>query len=317
MAKIREAEATIARLLNQPAPQSSKRSTFWSEYILPTQEALKKKDHQISQELESAIKDWEVLTSEYFNRNIRLIVRPLISYKHDFWDDLEGPATIGLWNAVRGFDPERGFQFSVYAVRTIKNALHREMGDLLSGEHSEETFQMLSRWRQLKSSAWLERGEKLTLEDLMKEFKVPRKTALLIVSLENGTIPLNAPIRGAKEKSVVASIAAPQKKSKKEEEALARERATLLNQFIDALEDARIQKILRDYYGFSKEGITVPRKTLEEIAQDLGIGRARVHQLKKMGENELKTLILEFDKEGLLKPQLGPKPAIDYPSAPE
>jgi RNA polymerase sigma factor (sigma-70 family) len=39
------------------------------------------------------------------------------------WDDLESAGNEALFNAIRHFDPDRGFQFSTYACRVISNSM--------------------------------------------------------------------------------------------------------------------------------------------------------------------------------------------------
>ena len=61
------------------------------------------------------------------------------------FDDLQQEGRIGLWQAIMGYDPERGYRFSSYAVIAIRNQIWRAVA------------------RSLKATGWemQERGEEL------------------------------------------------------------------------------------------------------------------------------------------------------------
>ena len=64
-------------------------------------------------------------TEERFAANrglIRLITEKFTWVRGVDRDDLEADCSIALWRACQLFDPARGYQFSTYACRSIRNA---------------------------------------------------------------------------------------------------------------------------------------------------------------------------------------------------
>jgi RNA polymerase sporulation-specific sigma factor len=64
---------------------------------------------------------------ELFLQNEKLIYHILKRYRSSLskylFEELEGEARVGLWKACRTFKPEKGFLFSTYATRVIKNQI--------------------------------------------------------------------------------------------------------------------------------------------------------------------------------------------------
>lgn len=55
---------------------------------------------------------------------VRHVARRFTGFGHDF-DDLVQAGTVGLLQAIDGFDPDRGYQFSTYAVPVILGEIRR------------------------------------------------------------------------------------------------------------------------------------------------------------------------------------------------
>ena len=78
-------------------------------------------------ECQEFYKNWddENVKKEFFNHNIRLVY--YIVKKYDGaaaeYDDLVQCASIGLWKAIKTFDPTKGFQFATYASRVMHNEI--------------------------------------------------------------------------------------------------------------------------------------------------------------------------------------------------
>lgn len=193
-------------------------------------------------------------------------------------DDAEQIAMIGLIEAARRFDPERGFQFSTYAGYWIRLACQRYGLD--SGMHIRVPVHIF--WRCYKLS--FERTRLIATHgehEGTKKFQVFRdaegvsakqwdlfwtaRHVEVMSDLAHGTVEAAKVIH----------------ESNTVELAITDEVRTAIHQCLKTLSE-RQATILRLRYGFGGQ-----EHTLQEIAEQLGITRERVRQIQVKAEEKL------------------------------
>lgn len=187
-------------------------------------------------------------------------------------DDAITSAAEGLLQAVRGYDPGRGFAFSVYAVKIIDRQITKDAGDMAPiylpiGRRSEIT--RISRARE----ELLERGKQATPE------AISEITGLSLQEIET--------IGNAVSVSSMEDIC-----------------EQGLEPWVDTREDGTglmedVKRGLQFLTG--KEayvcshvwGVTLPEMTLEEIALNLNVSKERVRQLRQTGTEKMRAFLKE------------------------
>lgn len=105
-------------------------------------------------------------------------------------DDLRQEATLGLIEAARRFDTERGFCFSTYAIFWVRRQIHKAL-------HLDRTIRLpdgvSSEIRQLnvaQADFWQRSGRAATVEDLAAIMRCSRERIIFLIHLRQDVLSL-------------------------------------------------------------------------------------------------------------------------------
>ena len=207
------------------------------------------------------------------------LVRSLV---RRFWgrgadaDDLLQQGVLGLLQAIRGFDPARGFQFSTYAVPHILGEIRRFLRKA-TPLHLDRRMQAQARRLRLAQEQLAQAlGRMPTLFELSRESGVPAEEIPLALEALRPPLSLEQPAAAAQEGvslgELLAAPAAP------EGEML------FLREQISHLP-------LRERLLFTRR--FMENRTQQEIAQELGVSQAQVSRLLKKLCTALRGLLQE------------------------
>ena len=230
--------------------------------------------------------------------NLRFVVSVAKQYQNYglSLSDLINEGNIGLIKAAERFDDTRGFKFISYAVWWIRQSILQAIA-----EHSRLVklpFNKLGTARKLhRESAKFEQAHERnpSASELAEQTNLPEEKIYEVLNSGNDKhISVDAPFSQEEDSSLLDIITdenAPQADMQLIKESLLSEIRIVL-----ATLKARERQIIEASYGINQ-----PEKTLEEIAQESGLTRERVRQIK---EKAIRTL-RKSTKNKILKAYLG------------
>ena len=176
-------------------------------------------------------------------------------------EDMLQLGSIGLLQALRRFDPERGLCFSTYAVPLIAGEIRRFLRDDGMVKFSRETKSLAIRIERVRR----EQGD-LTVEELARQLGVPVEDVTAALASRESALSLDAPTDedGADLQSFLGSS-----QTNTEKEAL---RRVELRELFDLLSPRERQVLFLRYF---------QDKTQNEVGQRLGLSQVQISRIEK------------------------------------
>lgn len=240
------------------------------------------------QELASRIrKGDQKAKSEMVRANLRLVVAIAIRYKGLGLPlaDLIGEGNIGLVTAVEKFRYEKGFRFSTYASKWIRQAILKALAD-----HSRtvrlptNVIDALRHSRTVEDEIFHNLGRQATVGEICSRLGLSEKRYLEIVNAST-TVSLDSPASEDGELSLY-DLVADGSANLPDDEALNRIESDLLENLLSGLSE-RERNILTYRYGL-KDGTI---RSLAETGRLVGITRERIRQIESRAINKMRKLI--------------------------
>ncbi|MFQ5912028.1 MAG: RNA polymerase sigma factor RpoD/SigA [Nitrospinota bacterium] len=196
--------------------------------------------------------------------------------------DLINEGNIGLIQAAKRFDPDKGVKFITYAVwwirQSIMHALAEQSGTVrLPIKQAGKLYKIGEKFQQLKQA----HGREPTTAELAKELDQTEEEIDSILRVYRSSLSLDAPISDGDDTRYLDLLESKDMPSVEEDLArssLAREVNALLKEL-----SPREQAILRMRFGFDGEPMT-----LEEIGKKIGLSRERIRQIETKAKRRLR-----------------------------
>ena len=207
-------------------------------------------------------------------------------------------ANVGLMQAVKRFDPEKGFRLATYAIWWIKASIQEyilKSWSLVKMGTTSAQKKLFFNLRKLKNKIGaLEDGDLLpeNVEEIARQLNVPEDDVVAMNRrMIGGDVSLNATIKSDGEtEEEWQALLADQSEGHVEKFAHsdeARERRSILVKCLVVLND-REKSIILD------RRLKEPSLTLEQLSEKHGISRERVRQIENKAIDKLKAKIFEF-----------------------
>jgi RNA polymerase sigma-32 factor len=215
--------------------------------------------------------------------NLRLVVKLAHEYHRNPLSllDLVQEGNIGLMQAVKKFDPERGVKLSSYAAWWIRAYILRYIMDnwkMVKLGTTEAQRKLFFKLRQ-EQERMLKLGVEVTPKLLAERLNVTEQDVVeMDQRLGNDEVSIDAPVAGSEDERTTRgdrllpnnAMAADEALGNKELRELFR---TKLSKFSDALNE-------KDRYIFEKRLISDEPMTLQDIGAHYGVSRERARQLE-------------------------------------
>jgi RNA polymerase primary sigma factor len=216
--------------------------------------------------------------------NLRLVVAIARYYSGHGLEllDLIQEGNLGLMRAVDRFKYRRGFRFSTYASRWIRQAVLRAISDqsrtIRIPTHATNTLASLSRVNRRLAQ---ELGREPSLEEIAQRSAVPAPTVRRILQANNKPLSLEMPVG---DDSFLGEFLRDEWTPAPLDAMLAGDVSTQVERALGALSDKEAQ-ILRLRFGFGDEA----EQTLEEVGRRFGVTRERIRQIQARALDKLRS----------------------------
>lgn len=216
--------------------------------------------------------------------NLRYVVSVANKYKNCGLSllDLINEGNIGLIQAAKRFDPEKGVKFITYAIWWIRQALMHALAEQsgtvrLPIKQAGILYKIGEKYQEILHS----QNKEPTSEDIAKELNMPAEEIESILRVYRNYLSLNTPLGDGDETSYL-DLMESQDSLTMEDHLL---RASLAKEIEEILKELseREKKILKMRFGFEGEPMT-----LEEIGKKMGLSRERIRQIEEKAKLRLK-----------------------------
>lgn len=205
--------------------------------------------------------------------------------------DIINEGNVGLIKAAQRFDPTRGFKFISYAVWWIRQSILQaitEKSRLVRLPSNQEG--LMSKVKRFRNNFMQENQREPNAQEIATALDIDEEKVMIILDTSIRPISMDAPISENDDTAIIDLIASNDSKESTDSELETQSLSTQLNIAISQLPE-REQNIIRMSFG-----IAGPERTLDEIAQHIGLSKERVRQLK---EKAIKTLQLPQSRQFL------------------
>lgn len=220
--------------------------------------------------------------------NLGFVVKVALEYRNAGLplEDLFAEGSVGLIEAVKHFDPDKGNRFITYAVWWIRKSI------LMALSNSSRLVKVPAyRQKRIRELRDVERrlqstlGRKPSRSEIREHFSVRSSTIDRLLQLDYRELSLDAPANSQTDRTLSDKLA-DSRDGDPEESMILREGQSILRQAVAELND-REREIITYRFGLEDE----PPRTLTEIGNQLGLSRERVRQLEQEIKRRLRRLL--------------------------
>lgn len=232
---------------------------------------------------EKQIKAANVARQKLIKANLRLVVSVARKYNSKGLDllDLIQEGNLGLMKALERFDYKLGFKFSTYATWWIRQTITKALTEKSRIIRLPSSVQdVLLKLKKAKEKLPRALGKEPTIDQLSEATGIPRAKIEKVYKSESQPISLDLPL-GNEEDSSLGDMLEKEEDGPHSDEINDRTfLSSVVNKAIDELLSPREKDVIRLRYRINEDAITNEERSLNDIANILGISLERVRQIE-------------------------------------
>ncbi|MBB4264733.1 RNA polymerase sigma factor RpoH [Roseospira visakhapatnamensis] len=228
--------------------------------------------------------------------HLRLVAKIAIGYRHYGLPvaDLVSEGTLGLMQAVKKFDPERGFRLATYAMWWIKASIHEyilnswslvKIGTLSAHKKVFYNLRKIKARLGLLDSRDLSPDEVTLIAGELGVSEADVTTMSRRMAARDGSLNRTVGEDGDLEMMDLLEDERPNQEDMLLDQAETGYRLTLLDGALDALNE-------RERDVFRRRRLTADPETLEDLGREYGVSRERVRQIENRAFDKVRKAVL-------------------------
>lgn len=239
-----------------------------------------------SEEKELGRRHDEASLRKLVERNLKYVVMVANQYKGMglSLEDLINEGNLGMMEAARRFDPERGVKFITYAVWWIRQAILRALADQAKVVRLPmKQAGLMSKMAKSVDALTHKLGREPALSEVAESLGVKVKALERVMRVYKGYMSLDSPLSGEGEGTHFVDMLETDPEHSIEDDYI----RLCLHHDVESLLKTlpqREEAVLRFRYGFDE-----PPMTLEEIGRRMGLTRERIRQIEKSAKEKLRS----------------------------
>ena len=288
---IREVESTRNTLLDYLKEISKTPLLSTEEELKVAEEYSQGREKNATQK---QIKSAVMARQKLIQANLRLVVSVAKRYSSKGLDllDLIQEGNLGLIKAAEKFDYKLGYKFSTYATWWIRQAITKAIVEKSRIIRLPSSLQdVMLKLKKAKEILPATLGREPNLEDLSNATGINSKKIEKIFSSENQPVSLDITVGSEQDSSLLDLLEKEDGEISQEEITDQKTLSNAVNKAIDSLLTEREKEVIRLRYRMNENEITNEERSLNDIANMMGISLERVRQIESRAIYKLRNNI--------------------------
>jgi RNA polymerase primary sigma factor len=226
-----------------------------------------------------AVKGDKTAQNKLIQANLRFVVNVAKKYQNQGLplDDLISEGNIGLMNAIRKYDPDKGYHFISYAVWWIRQAILKAICEKsrmirLPLNRANELVQIQKTQKQLMSQHGMEPDD----GDIARSLNMKEKDVTDLINISRDMVSLETPVFSEKDSANIGDFIEDTQNQGPDDTVISHTLKEDINQALQTLTDKEA-KIIEYRFGLNNQ----KPMSLKEIGDKYKLTKERIRQIEK------------------------------------